>query len=180
MKLVVCLNKGYLMPTTVMLCSLFENNKGEHICVHALLGDGGESCINPLKALAEKYSQAIECHLVDMQTLPYLPVKCKGQNSYITIEAYLRLFLCDYLPEDIDKVLYLDGDMIVCQSISELWEWDLGEAAVGVVPDFKVFDVHHINNLGYDVRYGYFNSGVLLINLKLWREGCVKDSFLSY
>lgn len=180
MNIVICLNKGYLMPTTVMLCSLFENNKGEQICVHALLGEGGEMCISPLKALAEKYCQVIEFHHVDMQTLPYLPVKCKGQNSYITIEAYLRLFLCDYLPEDIDKVLYLDGDMIICQNISELWEWDLGEAAVGAVPGFKGFDVHYINNLGYDVRYGYFNSGVLLVNLKLWREECVKDIFLSY
>jgi lipopolysaccharide biosynthesis glycosyltransferase len=180
MIIVVCLNKGYLMPTTVMLCSLFENNKGEQICVHALLGEGGEMCISPLKALAEKYSQVIECHLVDKQTQPDLPVKGKGQENHLTIEAYFRLFLCDYLPEDIDKVLYLDGDMIICQNIRELWECELGESAVGVVPCFRAFDVHYTNSLRYDVRCGYFNSGVMLINLKLWREECVKDTFLAY
>ena len=63
MNIVICLNKGYLMPTTVMLCSLFENNKGEQICVHALLGEGGEMCISPLKALAEKYCQSVPKHM---------------------------------------------------------------------------------------------------------------------
>ena len=80
----------------------------------------------------------------------------------------LRLFIQDYLPKDIQKVIYLDGDIFATGNISELYKTDLQGFPVGAVQDpcMQQFLVAH---LGLDVRT-YFNAGVLLVDMELWRK----------
>lgn len=55
MDVILSFNENYLMPAGVLLCSLFENNKGEEVCVHLLLGEGKKGYWRPLCDLAKKY-----------------------------------------------------------------------------------------------------------------------------
>lgn len=180
MDIAVSINQNYLMPSGVMLCSLFENNKEEQIVVHALLGRDGEKCKHPLEEIISKYDQKIIFYDMAHVQMDDFPVGLKFQESFITKEAYFRLFLMNVLPQDIDKVLYLDSDIIICRSIYELWNEDICNVAIGAVPDGFHQDIHETNRVGYEVGLGIFNSGVLLINLKYWREHNVMDDFLSY
>ncbi len=180
MDIVICINKQYLMPAGVMLCSLFENNKEEKITIHVLLGEGGDKCISLLEEMVARFHQNIRFYHLNDPRLDAFPVGLYFQEPFITKEAYFRLFVMDILPQELEKVLYLDVDMVICGSISDLWNVDISNVAVGAVPDSFCNDVHETNRIGYEVGLGIFNSGVLLINLNYWREHDVMKKFIAY
>lgn len=90
-------------------------------------------------------------------------IKRKTNYRHITTAACYRLFAPDLLP-DIDKVIYLDADIIVRGDISELWNFDVKYIAGVQDPLYK--RQAKKNNL----RHLYINSGVLVLNLKNLRN----------
>jgi len=110
----------------------------------------------------------------DMQKLQDLP-----QCSYLGLSAYLRLLLPELLP-DLDHLIYLDCDMIVTRSLWNLWTIDLQSKAIGVVEDYVeslkgARSVAKILGLGF-----YFNSGMLLLDLKQIRERALFREVLAW
>lgn len=172
-------DENYVMPAGVMLCSLFENNQDALIRVHGLYRGKGDF-LAPLQTLCERYGGSFIPYEMSKIELPSLPVYQKSQRADITVSAYYRLFVAEVLPADLDKVLYLDCDIVVESSIKDLWEVNLDGYPLGAVPDNQNSNVHLTNRLGYNVNDGYFNSGVLLINLNYWREHNVLKSFKDY
>jgi lipopolysaccharide biosynthesis glycosyltransferase len=94
-------------------------------------------------------------------------------DRYLTIAAYLRLFLTEFLDQSVGKVLYLDCDVIVTDDIGELWQTDLGGALVAAVPE-------PYSHPGFGPGETYFNSGVLLIDVTRWRAANVLSAFLQF
>ena len=84
------------------------------------------------------------------------------------------------LPEIVsaDKVLYLDCDIIVRDSLSELFATDLTDLACGVVEDQCGDDIRLHNPIRMFSKY--FNSGVLLMNLDYWRNNHVADKLVLW
>lgn len=97
-----------------------------------------------------------------------------------TLATYYRLFLAELLPATINKVLYLDGDVIVRKSLQSLWNTDVSNVALAAVPDLGIEEFAPYDRLQYDSCLGYFNAGVLLINLCYWREHNVFKSFSEF
>lgn len=108
-----------------------------------------------------------------------LPMGKPGQPQYITVATYYRLFLQDILSESIDKVLYLDGDIVCRSSLLPLWNTDIECKPVAAVYEIENND-HRYERLCYDEKDGYFNAGVLLINMKYWREHDVQKTFIEF
>jgi lipopolysaccharide biosynthesis glycosyltransferase len=102
----------------------------------------------------------------------HLPV-----HSHFTSAMYLRLFMADYLENNIDKVLYLDSDLIVCGNISSMWKMDLGDYFLGGAPEPYCKQRSQLNFGPGDL---YVNSGVLLVNLGKWRAENVSDRFIEF
>lgn len=178
MDILICLDKNFLMPSEVMLYSLFKNNKNISVTVHAMVtGDG--DYVKDLQKFVEEQGKRILTYDMKKFALPVIPSHSNDKTNY-PLEAYYRLFAAEVLPKDIHKVLYLDGDIIVYDDLSELWNTDVTGYAVGASPSYFNNDVEIIRKLGYDPKYGYFNSGVLLINLDYWREIHVVDLFVDY
>jgi lipopolysaccharide biosynthesis glycosyltransferase len=99
----------------------------------------------------------------------------------LTRAAWLRLFLPELLP-DLSRVIYLDVDMIVRDSLEELWCLDLGEhwfAAVTDIPK-KVGGVLAYQRVGLAEASLYFNSGLLLIDLGRFRRERVAERVLRF
>lgn len=103
-------------------------------------------------------------------------------RDYYTDAIYYRLFIVGMFPE-YDKAVYLDSDMVVLGDIAELYSIDLGnnfigaiaDQAVGAVPEFREYTK---NALGIEAEK-YFNSGVILMNLKKFREENFYEKFYS-
>ena len=99
-------------------------------------------------------------------------------NQHVTVASYYRLFLTQLLPQEIRKVIYLDGDIIVRGSVSDLWNLDISNVALAAVKDMD--ERMNLLRVDYPVKYGYFNAGVLLINLSYWREHHLLEKFISF
>ena len=86
----------------------------------------------------------------------------------ISLSSYARLFVGEMLPEDVDRLLYFDCDILVNGDISSLWNTNLGDNIIGAVQD-QVFGEIKVA-VGLNVNDPYFNAGILLINIEKWRK----------
>ena len=101
---------------------------------------------------------------------------------YYSLAAYYRLFIETAFPQ-YDKAIYLDCDIILKVDIAELYNQDIGNNLVGAVceqntfrgPEFKYYVE---NMLGIEPET-YFNSGVMILNLKQFRKVGVQRQFLN-
>ena len=128
--------------------------------------------------LAGEYRQLVKFYNVEelcadkiAEMVRFIP---SAKNSKFSVAALYRLVIPQILLNDIDKAIYLDSDIIVNLDIRELWRIELDEKVLGVIPEAlngvdaqKGFKLVADNLVKPDE---YFNSGVLLINLKILRN----------
>ena len=94
------------------------------------------------------------------------------EKSRVSIGAFYKLIIPQVIPSEIEKIIYLDGDIIVNLDIAELWQIDLGDKILGIAPEEPMGDNPKRKKLcqdGYVKIEDYFNSGVMLMNLNLFR-----------
>ena len=103
----------------------------------------------------------------------YLPV-----HSHLTFAMYLRLFMTEYLDPAIDKILYLDSDIILCSDLTDLWQIDLGDHYLGAARE--PYNERQRSPLGFGPDDLYINSGVMLVNLAKWRRDQVVPKFIAF
>jgi lipopolysaccharide biosynthesis glycosyltransferase len=78
------------------------------------------------------------------------------------------LFFTDYIKEDVERILYLDCDTIICSDLSELFETEMKNSPAAVVLDS--LSTYYKKALEFDRSEKYFNSGVILFDVKNWKE----------
>ena len=178
MNVVCCTDANFIMPCGVMLKSLCENNNAVNVFI-VIDESVDEKCKNSLRRIVESYQgNTLSFYLVDstffnsFPQLDFLPRISKA--------TYYRLFLSEILPSDIDKIIFLDCDLIVRHDLNDLWNTKIDEYAIGCIIEHEIDNVEHYNRLMYSHDHGYFNAGVLLINLKYWRERLLTKSFMNY
>lgn len=103
-----------------------------------------------------------------VQVPPVLVERLPRSGSYPAIIWY-RLLLPQLLP-DCERVLYLDTDTLAMHSLLPLFMQDLGSDLLGAVASPTSGWEWHCQRLGLDPASGYFNSGVLLMNLEAMRS----------
>lgn len=99
-------------------------------------------------------------------------------ESHYTVDTYTRLWLGEFFPATADRVLYLDADIVVVGSIAPLWSIDLAGALMGAV-DIPGSD-RGVTRLAMRAEDGYFNAGVLVIDLKQWRATRAQETVVDY
>lgn len=180
MHILLSTDKNYIMPSAVMMKSVSVNNIGESITFHVLI-DGGVKDLQKqqLQRIVEYHpNHVVTFHLIEGDLFKDFPQLGKVKK-YITQATYYRLFITDYIPEEVNKILYLDGDIIVRHSLSPLWNMDIDNYAIGAVEDMGGEQGQDFSRLGYEKTYRYFNAGMLLINLDYWRKHHLKKKFLE-
>lgn len=180
MDIVCCLDDNFVMPCGVLLLSICENNKTESIAFHIITEGLNPDNRRKIESIAKYYDRMCYFYHIDTSLLKKAFDSPGLRNPNWTLSVYYRLLLCSVLPQNIDKVLYLDCDTIVCASLDELWNIDIQNYAIGAVPDCSGDDIRFYNRLDYDFSLGYFNAGVLLINLLYWRENDIESQLLEY
>ena len=162
-----CTDDNYALPTSVALTSLIQNKNPETIYdIYVIINDVSETKQKALKACEQKGA------FITLIPAPKRNLKKTDKNDpRISITALLRFELPDMLPQ-YDKILYLDGDILVLGDISELYETELDKEYIAAVRDYPGEQLSLNKIIG--VKY-YFNSGVLLINAKKWRSENIKE-----
>jgi len=119
--------------------------------------------------------RVIEAEFSDLEEL-----HCGGNTRYLaaTAAALLKFKLAELFP-GLDKMLYLDGDVIVRSSLSDLYHYELGNNYAAVVRDLPQV-LYENQPLGREIGgQEYFNSGVMLLNLKKMREDNIKNRLIE-
>lgn len=165
MHIVFCSDNNYIPHCATVIASIVSNNKDNEITFHILTdhieNEYAYKLENWIKQFENKF---IKIHIVNINMFKDFPLG----NAYINLTTYFRLLIPKFL-KDIDKVLYLDCDVLVNSHLIDLWNTDMEDYAVAGVRDRINDSIRLYNRLGYDMEYGYINAGVLLINLKKWR-----------
>jgi lipopolysaccharide biosynthesis glycosyltransferase len=178
MDIALCFDSKYVMPCIVLITSILKTNPLENITFHIISSFLSDKDKIALNNTALNSYVAIKFYTIEDVHINKLPMEKRG--SYLSLATYLRLYIPYILPKSISKILYLDCDMIVLGSLNPLWESDISGCPVAAVIDAACDDIRNANRLEYDPRLGYFNAGMLLMNLEYWRNNDVTKHCLSF
>ncbi|MDR3118532.1 MAG: glycosyltransferase family 8 protein [Mediterranea sp.] len=170
-------DSNYIVPITVLLKSIFVHNAGLHITVNFLHLSNQVS-----QEELQQMEDFIVSHGHEMRRLKVTDEQLgEVPQSRHSKSAFLRLVLPHLLPEQVDKVLYLDGDIVVNGSIRSLYNLDItGVYIAGAKDTINIFGKEHCRKLGLPDDYAYFNSGVALMNIKRIREENLQEKFFEF
>ncbi|MBW4418228.1 MAG: glycosyltransferase family 8 protein [Myxacorys californica WJT36-NPBG1] len=178
---IVCAaDDNYAMPLAALAYSVLANlNLAKRLELFVL--DGGIRDSSKRKILKSIDQSRCQVHwLTPSEDL----LKDMVISRHITIAAYYRLLIADLLPDHLDKVIYLDSDLVVDADIDLLWNTDFHGHCVLAVQDFALPDAAvgllNYKSLGISSTSKYFNSGVLLIDLEKWRTESIGARTLEY
>ncbi len=165
-----------IFATSVL--SLFEcSTEVEDLTVYLIDNGIKKENMAKIQEIAETYHRRIiPVPMPDLEALLGMDVAIPAKSNRIATCG--RLFVSSLMPKNIDKVLYFDCDTIFLRSIEPIWETDLGDYYAGMMVDPE--DPKYRSMLGIPGDGLYFNSGVALINLKIWREQGIEDAFMKY
>ena len=167
---------NYIHHCSVMLCSLLENNKGLDLFIHLLYENISYENKMFIRDLAQRYNTSIEFHKVDVRRLNGVKFRKKRPLSKA---AYYRLLLSSVL-QNVDRVLYLDVDMVVLNSVKPLFDLDIDNYALAAVEDVVPCDENHRMSLSISYADKYFCSALMLINLEYWRKNNCEEELLNF
>lgn len=175
MNIVCATDNNFVQHCTIMAVSVLINNPGTDIYV---LTDGlKEKNEQILHEEIERLGGKLHICLVDDETINALPLSHEKGLNHISKATYYRLMISDLLP-DIDKVIYLDCDIVVNGSLAELWDIDITNYAIAAV--LQIGHGFEAERLGYPMSYGYFNAGVNMLNLSYFRKHHIKEALFQY
>lgn len=189
---VFSIDENYIQHFCVAITSLLENNLNKIDRIFLIHDIQEKSKLEKtVKFIYKKYNKII-CNF-SINNLIDRDFKVDGHISKAT---YYRLYLSELLPTDVDRVLFLDSDLIINGNIEFLLSLDFNKTnhnkkktleinnpidneiylyAVSNLSDQKK---ERLKNLGLTGEK-YFNAGVLLINLKKWRENNILNTILK-
>lgn len=177
MDIVCSIDDNYVQHCSCMLVSFFENNKQGQHTIHLLSEGLTSKNIAFLTQLVESYGGEFCYYCVDSERIAMCPIKA---TDHLSIATYYRLLMAELLPKHLDKVLYLDCDIVIDGSIDEFWNTSLDGYALAAVEEMNTSAKDVYQRLEYDISYGYFNAGVLLVNLDYWRKENLTKVFFEY
>ncbi|HAU5608501.1 lipopolysaccharide 3-alpha-galactosyltransferase [Citrobacter koseri] len=160
------IDKNFLFGCGVSITSVLLHNREVDFVFHVFIDDIPEDDISRLAQLAKTYKTCIQIHVINCEQLKTLPT-----TKNWSIAMYFRFVIGDYFIGQQDRILYLDADIICKGSLQPLTFMDLADNVAAVVTerDANWWALRANNLLCNELQKGYFNSGVLLININSWK-----------
>ena len=148
----------------ITITSLVHNNIAHDLHIHIIYDQLLDQDMHRLKQ-AEQLYRNLTLHF-------YQLVSTEGMtfvvpDGHITQAMYYRYLFAELLPHSIERIIYLDSDIICQGDILPIWQSDLQGRVLGAVRDWG--EEKSCTRIGL-TSGRYFNSGVLLMDLVKWRE----------
>ena len=173
------LDRKYTEQLCASLASVLVNSEiDENINIFLLEGGLREQDKLQIETLKNIKNFNVQYFNINNNIFSDCPMLCdKGEeykNYHVTMPTYYRFLLPDLLP-DLDKILYLDCDVIVRSSLKELINENFENRAAIMGLDAE----SEKNSLRLNINK-YFNAGVMLINLDFWRNNNIKNKLFDF
>lgn len=164
--ILVTIDANYLKPLQVMLKSLFLSSPSEIFQIFLMHSCLSPSEVNEIDTFVRYNGHSLFEIKIDERCFCDAPL-----TKHYPKEMYYRLLAFRFLPAQLDRILYLDPDILVINPIKELYYTDLsGWMFAAAFHDILLAkEINRPRFRKYDIKE-YFNSGVLLMNLDILRE----------
>ncbi|MCC8128347.1 MAG: glycosyltransferase family 8 protein [Clostridiales bacterium] len=174
--LLTTLNENYLPQLQVLLTSVLINNPGERFQLYLIHRSFSAQRLEELEAQCNRWGVELFPVQVDEAVFAAAPVTRQYPQ-----EMYYRLLAPQLLPETLDRILYLDPDILVINPIRPLWDLDLeGKLFAAAAHTGKAEIANDVNRIRLQMENEYYNSGVLLIDLVRGREEIDSEQIFRY
>jgi len=174
--ILVTLDSGYLKPLSVMLKSLIVNNPNVFVDVYVLHQSLSMEDINAVKIAVDEPQMNLYSVLINDERISKFPTSKRFPK-----EMYFRLFCANYLPDHLERILYLDPDIIIKNSLMELYQLPFeNHYFMACSHVFKQGQALNGLRLKIDKKTPYLNSGVILMNLNLLRQSIQPDQIIDF
>lgn len=162
MNILVALDSNYVGPLTVMLHSIMCSNPSSEFSIFVAHSSLVESDFTRIRASVDPNRCTVFPVLVQDDLLSRAPTAKR-----ISKETYYRLIAAQYLPADIDRILYLDPDIVVINELDTFYNIDFDKKFFAGASHVGAF-LHHFSykRLKMDKESPYINAGVLMMNLE--------------
>lgn len=175
-RLLVALDENYVPQLQALLTSIAVNDPQEAVEIYLLHssipGDRLERVDRQCRALG----WTLTAIRADSACFDSTPVTARYPR-----EMYYRLLAPYLLPANVERVLYLDPDILVINSLRPLWETDLADHLFAAASHTSITGIANgVNRIRLGTDSDYYNSGVLLMNLKKCREEIAPDDVFAY
>lgn len=187
-RVVVTTDERYAMPTAACVRSVIDSHRpGRPLHIAVLASDLDPATTDRLRRswASPDHELAITFADVDLSPFAALPT-VSAVGATVTSGVYARLLIGELLPTTWDRVIYLDSDTITRHPLADLWTVDLAGAILGAVRDDYVptisspYGLPACQQQRLDPDLPYFNSGVLLIDLAVWRRNRIGEQAMRY
>lgn len=160
---VMICDQNFVMQTEVAMLSMKLNKKKDTAYdIFVILVDSSEEHTQHMKGLEE---EDFKIHILPFTLEKYKDIK---QIAHVPLASLVKFDICNMIPQ-YDKLLYLDGDIIVREDLQELYRMDLQDNYVAGIP----------HSIGIVTGEKKLNGGVLLFNAKKIREEKLQEVFVS-
>ena len=182
------------MKTPISIAFASDNNYAQHMAVSiaSLLKNALEGFPIDIYILHENLSEAHIEKLSQLNALRpetriyFLRISLddfKGfplHTGLHSIATYFRLKLPSLLPK-VERILYLDSDIVVCGNISDIWlNYSCGSKLLGAIEEPKSLNAKRLGALGMNEDSPYFNGGILDMNLQKMRDTQFESRSIDY
>jgi lipopolysaccharide biosynthesis glycosyltransferase len=177
LRIALCLDAEYAPWAATTIASCLQSNPGNEVAFHIVHESSlSDDDMSGLQAVVDHGGSTVEFHSVN----PSSALAALPSNREFGTVVWLRLFLPEILT-DVPRILYLDADTFVGGPLAELQRMSLGDAPLAAVANVVEPPLRpHVAALGVDYPGGFFNSGVLLLNLALMRAERSVDQLLRF
>ncbi len=173
-------DNNYAQHTAVAMASVLVNTKVPQKVRFYLIDDEIQ---NENKAKITKTVQNLG------GSVEFIKIKnSRLEDCYVSGElsraSYFRLDIANILDESIEKIIYLDCDLLVYDDIEKMWQLDMGGKPVAATCDLGIMASARVRRqknqfIGLPFDAPYFNAGVLMMDLKQWRSGNFAESIIA-
>ena len=170
-------NDSYTKYLSVSMASIIYNLDKEQI-INFFILDGGISDENKRKLNKLKNIKDFNIEYIKIDNSRFENI-VKSSQAHITNETNYRFIISSLKPE-LDKCLFLDADLIADEDITELYNINIDDFYMGAVTDQAPLTKNSwAKHLDLAESYSYVNTGVILVNLKKWREENIEDKLFE-
>jgi lipopolysaccharide biosynthesis glycosyltransferase len=164
---------NFIRPMGVAMTSIIANNRKQNLVFHVFANSIEEIDIERLKLLANSESICIQLYRINPNIFQAL------QTTWnYTAATYNRFIVAKLLYPEIEKVIYIDADIVCKGELIELVDTDFDENIAMVVHDQGKFVAAHMRTLELKHKR-YFNAGMLYIDLKAWNANQISEQAID-
>ena len=173
-RIVCTIDNNYTQHCGVMISSIVGNSQRKDFFFYIIHNNLEPKKMRTLELFLKKLELAF--HFIEIDSS-----KLEGAfiSDHVTIATYFRIFIPQLIDSSVEKILFLDSDIIVRHDISQLWSTDISDYTHAAVENPCISDSFK-NNLGVYENTSYFNAGVMLMNLKQWRDLDITNQAIQF